>query len=45
MFEIIGQITVAAAVIAVGCYAYKQGWLDTPIAFVVNKVKGWGGTK
>lgn len=42
MFETIGQITVAAAVIGGGWFAFSKGWLDTPIAFVVNKVKGWG---
>lgn len=27
MFELIGQITVAGAVVAGGIFAYKKGWL------------------
>ena len=43
MFETIGQITVAAIVIAGGWYAYKQGWLVTPAIFIVKTVKGFFG--
>lgn len=41
MFETIGQITVAAAVIGGGWYAYTKGWLDTPIAWVVSQWVAW----
>lgn len=41
MFETIGQITVAAAVIGGGRYAYSKGWLVTPAIFIVKTVKGW----
>lgn len=41
MFETIGQITVATAVIGGVYYAYSKGWLVTPAIFIVKTVKGW----